>query len=399
MTIQYYIYSEKQMYSSAIKMMLDDLKKSSKIVETLPDLKAEITDSKESVVILGPNSYEEPYEICQEISRTYPMTSVLLLLHKDEIDLKNAMFSGAVDVVDIESDEEEVIEGITKAEEIIRIKIKNDVGAKGETKEAKVITVCSTKGGVGKTTISVNTAVALSKHNLKVAVIDLDLQFGDVALLFDLQPTLTIYDWVKQSYENGDKSYSPYLAKHRLGIDILAAPSLPEFAELIKGEHISYLIEAMKRAYDMIVIDTPPSFVETSLVALENSDVILLIASLDLPALKNGRLAIETLTLLGLDEKIHVILNRDSKTEKLSKELVENVLGRKIEGSIPSDYHTVISSINNGESFVISDPRTTVAKAIMKIAEQLNHMSPPESLSRKKEQKKKGFTLFNRKKS
>lgn len=385
------------MYSTAVKLMLDELRKNSKIYDTFAELKTGLLESRGTVVIIGPNSIQDPYEICLEISRMYPLAVVLLLVQKQDIDYKKAMFSGAVDVLDIESDESEVIQSIQKAEKILGLTLKSDKAPKEQEKEAKIITVCSTKGGVGKTTISVNTAVALNKHNLKVAIIDLDLQFGDVSLLFDVQPTRTIYDWVKQSYENGDKSIDDYVLHHKSGIDIFAAPSLPEFAELITGEHIHFLLDNMKTQYDMIVIDTPPSFVETSLVALEKSDVILLIASLDLPALKNGKLAIETLSLLELRDKIHVILNRDSEAEDMTKDIVEDVLGMKIEGSIPSDYRTVISSINKGESFITSAPRTGVAKAIMKMAEKLINGTPNiDGLSRKKDKKRKEWSLFKR---
>ncbi|MCL7746728.1 AAA family ATPase [Halalkalibacter alkaliphilus] len=396
MRLNYYILSEKRMYSTAVKMMLDDLKKINKIYDHVSELKTDLEHSKGTVVIIGPNTVHDPYEMCQDLSRIFPLTAVLLLLNKDDIDYKKAMFAGAVDVLDLEGDEAEVIESIKKAEKVINIKVESDPNVKGEEKEAKVITVCSTKGGVGKTTISVNLAAALSKHNLKVAVVDLDLQFGDVALLFDQLPSQSIYDWVKQSYENGDKSFTPYVLKHKAGIDIVAAPDLPEFAELINGEHIAYLIEAMKKEYDMVIIDTPPAFVETSLVALESSDLILLIASLDLPALKNGKLAIETLDLLGLKEKIHILLNRDSEMEGMTKELIEDVLGLEINGRIPSDYRTVISSINNGEPFVTKAARTPVAKAVMKLAEQLiDSFSQGEKVN--KEKKKKG--LFFRKKT
>jgi pilus assembly protein CpaE len=388
MRINYFIHSEKRMYSTAIKMMLDDLKKYSKIFDIVVDLKSELQHSGETVVIIGPDSQDDPYELCQDLSRAYPFISVLLLLNKENIDYKKAMYAGAVDVLDIESDESEVIDSIQKAENVISLKVESLQGTKDQ-KEAKVITVCSTKGGVGKTTLTVNTAVALNKQNLKVAVIDLDLQFGDVSLLFDQPSTPTIYDWVKQSYENGDKSFEPYLLKHKTGIDILAAPALPEFSELITGEHIVYLIEGMKQKYDVIVIDTPPAFVETSLVGLEHSDHILLIASLDLPAVKNGKLAIETLNLLGLKDKITVVLNRDSEMEGMTLELIENVLGMNINGRIPSDYRTVISSINKGDPFVLSAPRTPVAKAVMKITEKLIHDIPE-----KKEAVKKKKSLF-----
>ncbi|WP_071394555.1 AAA family ATPase [Bacillus tuaregi] len=389
--MNYYIHSEKRMYSTAVKLMLDELNKSSKIFDQFQDLVSALCEAKGSIVILGPNQTIDPFEACLEISRTQQLTAVILLVNKEEIDYKKAMYSGAIDVLDIESDEDEVIEAISKAESVVSLKVKGDKANRIVDKEAKIITVCSTKGGVGKTTVSVNTSVALNKHNLKVAIIDLDLQFGDVSLLFDIQPSVTIYDWVKQSYENGDKSIEEYMLRHKSGIDILAAPTQPEFSEMVTGEHISYLIEAMKQEYDMIVIDTPPAFVETSLVAMELSDMILLVASLDLPALKNGKLAIETLNLLGLKNKVHVILNRDSETEDMTKELVEDVLGMKIEGSIPSDYRTVISSINKGESFVTLNSKSAVAKSVMKISEQIINDNLSEYLTRKKEKKKGWF--------
>lgn len=393
MRINYFIISDKQMYSTAVKMLLEEMKITSKIFETFYDLKASLTESKGTVVIIGPTIAQSPYEICQEISLLYPFTSVLLVLNKEDIDYKLAMYSGAIDVLDVHTEEEEIVKSIKKAEEIVRLKIEGDKFNTGDEKTGKIITVCSSKGGVGKTTISVNLAMSLKKKNLNVAVIDLDLQFGDVSLLFDIEPTQTIYDWVKESYENGDKSFDEYVSKHKSGIDILASPTLPEFAEMITGEHIAYLCENMIKKYDMIIVDTPPALVETSLVALENSDIILLIASLDLPALKNGKLAVETLSLLGLKEKMRVLLNRDSEEEGISKSIVEEVLSLPISGSIPSDYRTVISSINRGDPFVTMAPRTPVAKAIMTIAEQLLSGFPREK--KEKKQKKKG--LFTKK--
>lgn len=384
MGLNYFIYSEETMYSTAIHLLLDELKKANSVFTSFPELKEALSESKGAIVIIGPHSEKDPYELCQEVSHMYPLSAVLMLLQENQIDYKKGMYSGAVDLINIDSEEKEIIESIQKLENVVRLKLRGEKAAKGSTNAAKVITVCSTKGGVGKTTISVNLAVAFQKQNLKIAVVDLDLQFGDVALLFDLQPSKTIYDWVKQSYENGDKSYERFLLKHKSGIHILAAPTLPEFAELVKGEHITYLIEALKYDYDIIVIDTPPSFVETSLVALESSDIILLIASMDLPALKNGKLALETLDLLGMTGKIQVIINRDGTTNGMSKEMVENVLGRKIAGSIPSDYFTVIESINKGESFVTGDSRTPVAKAMIDLSMQLLNITPPEKASKKK---------------
>ncbi|WP_096156529.1 AAA family ATPase [Bacillus sp. FJAT-45066] len=392
MRINYFILSEKRMYSDAIKMMLDEIKKPSTIYDVMADLRADLaTPTNGTVIIIGPHTAQDPYELCQDLSRTYPLTAVILLLQQKEIDFKKAMFVGAVDVLDIECEESEVIDSIQRAEKVVQQKVELDESSKNK-KEAKIITVCSTKGGVGKTTISVNLAASLSKHNVRVALVDLDLQFGDVALLLDQSIDHSIYDWVKLSYENGDKSYSKFMMRTKAGVDILAAPDLPEFAELITGEHISYLLDVLKQDYDYIVIDTPPAFVETSLVALENSDTILLVASLDLPALKNGKLAVETLGVLGLKEKIKVILNRDSEFEGMTKEVIEDVLGLPISGRIPSDYRTVISSINNGEPFVLKASRTPVAKAVLKICEQVIDSFPKEKINKKK----KKLSFFSR---
>lgn len=391
MRIYYYIFSEKKMYSIAVKMMLDELKKPNKIYNIMSDLQKEIENSRGTVVIIGPNSTNDPYQLCQIISRKFPQTAVLLLLNNQDIDLKKAMFSGAVDIVDIESEETEIIEAINRAELVVRLKFEISQEDNGEKTTAKVITVCSTKGGVGKTTLSVNIASALRKNNLKVAVIDLDLQFGDISLLFDQQPNHTIYDWVKQSYENGDKSFEQFIVKTKNGIDIMAAPTLPEFAELINGEHVDFLIDLLKNYYDAIVIDTPPSFVETSLVALDNSDYILLIASLDLPALKNGKLAIDTLNVLGLKDKISIVLNRDSEMEGMTLELIEDVLGMSIDWRIPSDYRTVISSINKGIPFVILEPRTPVSKAVMRLANYIIGKDEIENHIANIKKKKKGL--------
>lgn len=396
MRLNYYIFSEKRMYSTAVKMMLDELKKPSRIFDIFSDLQKELETAKGTVVIIGPNTQQDPYEVCQMISHSFPLTAVLLLLNKPVIDLKKAMFSGAVDIVDIESDEEDVLEAINKAEQVVKIKYESNPDLKEEENKARVITVCSTKGGVGKTTLSVNIAASLNKSDLKVAVLDLDLQFGDISLLFDEQPNQTIYDWVKQSYENGDKTFERFLVKSKIGVDIMAAPTLPEFAELITGEHIAYIIEAMKPHYDAIVIDTPPSFVETSLVALDNSDYILLIASLDLPALKNGKLAIDTLDLLGLKDKISIVLNRDSEMEGLTLELIEDVLGMSIKWRIPSDYRTVISSINKGQPFVTSASRTPVAKAVMKLTDEIVHPSAKQKIQPEKKDKNRKGLLFKR---
>ncbi|WP_075980691.1 AAA family ATPase [Bacillus massilinigeriensis] len=339
-----------------------------KILHSTAELYNKIKTTERAVILLGESINYEVYELCQEITHLFPMTAIVLVLSKEAIDYKKGMFSGAVDVIDM-NNQEEWISAVEKANQIIQLKSKRQ--GSSDLKEGKVITFCSTKGGVGKSALTVNIAVAFLLKEFRVAVIDLDLQFGDITLLLNQKPNVTIYEWIKEGYESGVFSIDDYVTKDKAGIDILASPYLPEYAELVTGEHVYTLIQEMKKKYDIIIIDTPPSFVETTLVALENADEILLITSLDLPALKNGKLAVDTLNVLGLKERIKVVLNRDSEFGELTTEMVEEVLGMDIRYRIPSDYKLIIASINKGIPFVTMAPRVPVSKAVFQLADEL----------------------------
>ncbi len=158
-----------------------------------------------------------------------------------------------------------------------------------------MISVCNPKGGLGRTTFVVNMATAFAKQGKKVAVIDANLQFGDVALYFDLKPKRTIYEWVKEGYGDSQYSIDQYLVQHSSGVSVLAAPPRPEFFEYIHVEHMDSAIEELKRVFDIIIIDTPSYLSEIHLVCLKNSDEILVLMTNDIPVLRTTKLYIDTL--------------------------------------------------------------------------------------------------------
>lgn len=354
----------------------------------IDQLEQSLNSSNGTVLFLHESETYSVYELSREISLKYPLLSIVLLV--SIVNYKKALYSGAIDIVSLPIDQQEVTKAVAEAERLIEEKLTKHVNPV-ENKQGKVITVCSTKGGVGKTTVSVNLAVALSKTNQKVVVLDLDLQFGDIAILYDVQPKKTIYEWVKECYEQDGENVQSFITSHSSGVDILAAPLLPEFAELISGMHVSSVIEQLQKHYDYVIIDTPPSLVETVLVSLENSHEIFLITSMDLPTLKNGKLAIETLQLLGLKDKIKIILNRDTEMEGMKVETVEKILALKVDAKIPSDYKAVVQSFNNGTPFVSSSPKLPVSKGIIKLANDM--VNGPEN----KEEKKSIFRVLFRK--
>ncbi|OIJ15659.1 hypothetical protein BKP35_01295 [Anaerobacillus arseniciselenatis] len=354
----------------------------------IDQLEQSINDPSGIVLFLHESETYSVYELSREISLKYPVVSIVLLV--SEVDYKKAMYSGAIDIVSLPVVEKEVAKAVSEAERLIEEKLSTHTNPV-ENKQGSVITVCSTKGGVGKTTVSVNLAVALSKLNKKVVVLDLDLQFGDVAILFDVQPKKTIYEWVKECYEQDGENVQSFITSHSSGVDVLAAPLLPEFAELISGIHVTAVIEQLKKHYDFVIIDTPPSLVETVLVSLEHSDEIFLITSMDLPTLKNGKLAIETLQLLGIKDKIKIILNRDTEMEGMKVDTVEKILATKVDAKIPSDYKTVVQSFNKGTPFVYSHPKIAVSKGIVSLADEM--VNGPENNTKKRSV----FRMFFRK--
>ncbi|MFC4767939.1 AAA family ATPase [Effusibacillus consociatus] len=337
------------------------------------ELQDQLSFSEGAVVFLKTSLAYNAYELCRELSAAYPYISIVLLVPAEELDLKKAMHAGAIDAVVLPSQEAEVIQAAREAESAVRLKMARIQPDTPEAPKAdgRVVTICGTKGGVGKTTLTVNLAVAFSKSNLKVGVLDLDLQFGDITILFDSQPKRTIYEWVKEEYEHSRGNLDRYMIRHSSGVEILSAPLRPEFAEVVTGEHVGIIIGELRRRYDLVLIDTPPSLVETGLVALDNSADILLVASVDLPTLKNSKLCIETLESLGMKDKIKLVLNRDTKIDGITAGTVENVLGMPIYSRIPSEGKVVVASVNKGIPFVLSNPRSAVAKSVFSCAAKL----------------------------
>ena len=248
-------------------------------------------------------------------------------------------------------------------------------------KKGRVITVASTKGGVGKTTVAVNLAAAYGKKSAKVAVVDLDLQFGDVAMFFDVQPKRTIYDWVKENKEG--KQIESYMTPFKDGISVLAAPQRPEFAEFVTGDDVRKAIDKLKQQFDVVIIDVSSHMNENVLVALENSDDILLLTYLDLPTLKNSKMLIDTLASLQLDERVKVVLNRQMKIKGITTDTVEKVVGKKIFSALPVMEKVMVTAVNEGQPLGYSNPRSKVAKKIFQMAETLSDHNKESAVKKK----------------
>jgi len=316
----------------------------------------------------------------EEISVKYPDVCIIMLsVQGEQVYLKKAMLAGARDYIVKPFSNEELINGIKRVYQLERRKKMKQFSEDGlvsqpavddqEEFSPEVLTVFNTKGGVGKSTIATNLSVSLFQlTNKKIVLLDFDLQFGDVGAMLNIIPRQTITELVQDIDDINVQTIERYLHTHKSGVKVLPAPLRPEFAELIKAEHIEKIVKILKESYDYIVIDTAPLFNDINLSILDVSDQILLVLALDLPTVKNTKLTLEVIESLNYKAKTKVILNRSSDEVGLRCDDVEKTLDMKVTSHIPSHGKIVVASLNKGVPFVISNPGTKISDSLFDLA-------------------------------
>ncbi len=250
----------------------------------------------------------------------------------------------------------------------------------GDREPGKVVTIFSPKGGVGRTTLAVNLAVAAAAVlDKKVALVDASFQFGDVGVLLNLNPKNKSIADALPDLSNGDVDIlDSALIHHSTNIDVLLAPPSPETAELITADHIRKVVGRLRETHDLVVVDSWPLFQDSTLALLDMSDVILGLLTLEITNIKNIRLFLEVVEQLGYPpEKVQLVLNRADSAYGIRVEDVENSIGRKVDHSIVSDGRIVVTALNRGVPFVWSDRQAPVSQDIVAIARAVTGEAAP----------------------
>ncbi|HLL69369.1 MAG TPA: P-loop NTPase [Micromonosporaceae bacterium] len=380
-----------------VRSIVSALGVASRAAESLTELSHMVTvDRAVQLVVLGSGvSMPDALAFARQQRLARPSLGVVLL--REGIDvavLAEAIRAGVREVVNA-ADGEALEAACTRSLDVSR-QLGGGVGTEVSIgTDCKLITVFAGKGGCGKSTMSTNLAVALNAGGTRrVLLIDLDLSFGDVAIMLQLAPERSMVDAVGMAGRLDETGLRSLLTPFLPGLDTLVAPSGPADGERVTRDLVTEILRVARRSFDYIVVDTPPFFSDQVLAAMDVSNFFVLLTTPDIPSLKNLRLTLDMFDLLeyGQDQRI-IVLNRSDSRVGPTKADIERVVRSPIKGYVPSTRDVPVS-INRGVPLMLQDPDHPVSRAIREIGEtQLGATPAPERSVAQPAASKRSFSL------
>jgi pilus assembly protein CpaE len=304
------------------------------------------------------------------LDRNHPDITVVVVADRTPELLELAMDAGIRTVLSPDTDPARMREALDRALEVADrrrpshvIDLRDDVLAPSQARAGRVITVLAPKGGSGKTTVSTNLATGLARHVPEgVALVDLDLQFGDVADALRLDPEHTIGDIRGRAAHLDSAELKMLLTRHESGVFALCAPEDPAIGEEVGPDDVAAALTVLANDLPYVIVDTAAGIDESSLTAIEMSTDIVLLASLDVPSIRNLRKLLFALDRLGITEPTrHLVLNRANSKVGIDLADVEATLGIPVAVAIPSS-RSITVSVNQGQPLVIGDPKNAASR-------------------------------------
>jgi pilus assembly protein CpaE len=319
------------------------------------------------------------------IRQRSPIAQIIILsVQGDPNYMRRAMLAGARDFLTKPPMADELISAVRRAGDMARLErsksaqvaaasasmIAQPVLGSGMT-DGRIIMVYSPKGGSGVTTVAVNLAITLNNDETRAALVDGNLQFGDVAIFLNEHGKNTILDLAPRADELDLEVVEGVMIKHAgSGVRVLAAPARPENADNITSDQFSKVLKYLRQVYAYVVVDTTHNLDDITLAALDVCDVIVLVVTQDIPAVKNVRLFLDLMKTIGVSrEKVCFVMNKYDKRISITPERVGDNLKQPVIGVIPLDERIVIPSVNRGVPFMIDNKTQPIARTIFSLAE------------------------------
>jgi pilus assembly protein CpaE len=283
--------------------------------------------------------------------------------------LRQAFEAGADDVITLPQPPSEVAFTLQKV-----IARRKGLSMPGRA-SAPLVAVLGPKGGTGKTLVATNLAVALAQRDANVVLVDLDLQFGDIGLALGLSPERTMYDLMKAGPPFDHEKLDRHLIRHSSGVKVLIAPTRPDQASAVSIEFLRDIYASLRTMCDAVIVDTPPGFTPEVIATIDVSTEICMVGMLDSLSLKNTKLGLETLDLMGYDgDHVALVLNRADSRVGITPDDVSTIISRSPDVAVPSD-REIPRSINEGTPIVATRPSSGAAKAFRLLADR--YAKPP----------------------
>jgi len=370
---------------------LEDFQLTGEFVDIIAGYNA-VLESRPAIVIIDISKKTElALDIINKISHNHKTCKIVITSSDYSTDLiVKAMRAGAREFLPKPFIKEDFVSSLNKLKEQIG-------GFNSENKKCRVITTFSNKGGIGKTAIATNLALELANMTKeKVALIDLNLQLGDITTFLDINPSFDISYVIKNLSRIDETFLLSTLEKYKdTSLYVLADPPYLEQAEDISAEQISTLFEVLKQTFSYIVVDTGTAFDGKTITALDNSDLILLITIVNLPAIRNCQRCLDLFERLGYEkEKTKIVLNRYMENDEIKVDDVEDVLGQKVYWKVPNNYFTIMSSINKGIPVGVVNSESNISQSYRELAAMLSDNIYKQDFG-KKIQRKSIFNFTN----
>ena len=328
-----------------------------------------------------------------------PKTFVILVAEALDVEImQSAVRVGCHNVTKLPTSSKEFGEYIKSVYNNESIRIKSLTDKDTLIWSSTVITVFGAKGGLGKSTIAANLAVKLAEKRKKVALVDLDLQFGDLHIFLDIEPKDTIVELVQEIATPNIDSIRSYMQVHSSGVHVLCAPKSPEYAELVTADKIQSLLSLLRTYYDYVIVDTSPAFTDVTMTAIESSSIIFFVTGLDISILRNSKLSVSLLESFQQTDKIRLIVNRAVDMNSITINDVQRIIGYPIWAKIPSDYKVAVNALNRGVPFVIGAPNSKLSASISVLTDILiKGLSDYDIMGKNKKNNSKKFSIFKKK--
>ena len=340
-------------------------------------------------------------KLTEIIRRDFPNTQVIITSKEKDYDTMLAvMRNGAADFLSHEVNLEELSVAIMRAQDLAvstrgigqpyppaDTKKSDSIGQGVDSSLGKIITVYSPKGGTGATTLAINLAIALRGEDSEIGIVDTSVQYGDVPILLNELPSFSVLDLVSRIHVLDPRIIEGSMLFHKSsGLYILAAPPKPEHAEKVVGRDISQILEFMRSMFSFVVVNTSSYVTDPCLAALDSGDVVLLITTQEVSAVRNTRLFFELCDGLGIQkDKIFLVINRYNEKIKITSEQISESVDHPVFATVPLDEQTALQAANLGIPFTLQAKETEISQSVKSLGEIIcEELRKPDIMSRKR---------------